>query len=449
MGIPFLCWRPRIKSMYLLCLLVLPAMVAGQGKGKTVQFDIYTCVLPPGFKQGPQPDFVFAEKTDSRSYCQLMLYPHSAGLGQADSNFRLQWDGFARNPAQGIRNPTETQSDSSRGWYIKTGLASGRYGNTAFKLVLQSYTGPGITFYAAAVYSNDRYLPEVRSFLGSIVLNPEKFQKPGESPATATQKQTRFDDGWSSSPRQEYVDVSRPGAEVRLYYVNDALENARTQYQESTLYYWNQWVEPEFTVTAAPVKFEGVTYPVIYHQQAPAIRKKDGQRVYVALKVIYQGGARVVMSITPDAGSYQHLFPHPNDMDRMLGYNRFPVQAADVVGNWKQAGGGGVEYYNAYTGQYAGMSALSTTDEFRFFADGRYESVHNSANTNNGSTQFAALRYQGRYSTDHWSMLATNRVGGKTKKFLCHQEAVKGGFILVLTDSDYTPLVYHLFRVSK
>lgn len=437
------------KIFHLLALFLFAEPVSAQGPGRTIRFDLFTCFLPAGYQQGSQPDFIFANKQDSRSYCQLFLYPHSAGLGNADSNFKAQWDGFARNPEQQIGDPDQIKSTQSRGWNLKTGQAKGRYGNTSFQLIVQSYTGPGLTFYAAAVYTDNRYLDDIKRFFGSIVLDPAKFQKQPATPVPATGAQTRFDDGWVSRPAQDFVEVTRPGTEVRLYYVNDGLENARTQYQESTLYYWNQWVEPEFTVTASPVKFEGVTYPVIYHQQAPATRKKDGQRVYVALKVIYQGGARVVMSITPDAASYRQLFPHPNDMDRMLGYNRFPVQAAGLVGNWKQAGGGGVEYYNAYTGQYAGMSALSTTDEFRFFTDGRYESVHNSANTNNGSTQFAALRYQGRYSTDHWSMLATNRVGGKTKKFLCHQEAVKGGFILVLTDSDYTPLVYHLYKTNQ
>ncbi|MBL7747249.1 MAG: hypothetical protein JNM19_07490, partial [Chitinophagaceae bacterium] len=91
-------------------------------------------------------------------------------------------------------------------------------------------------------------------------------------------------------------------------------------------------------------------------------------------------------------------------------------------------------------------SAISTTDEFTFNNNSAYQSVHNSANTNSGGTQFAALKYNGKFSVNNWELMATNRVGGKTKKFWCQLEAVKGGFILILTDSDYEPLKYVLYK---
>jgi len=50
----------------------------------------------------------------------------------------------------------------------------------------------------------------------------------------------------------------------------------------------------------------------------------------------------------------------------MLSYNKFGVTKNDIIGTWSKTGGGGVEYYNAYTGNYTGMSAISSTDEFVF-----------------------------------------------------------------------------------
>jgi hypothetical protein len=191
-----------------------------------------------------------------------------------------------------------------------------------------------------------------------------------------------------------------------------------------------------------------VEYPVIYFMEGQAVNKQTGKPCYVAIKIVYEGGARPIVSITPDAASYHRQFPHPNDLNRMQAYNKFAVTASDVVGHWNKSGGGGVEYYNAYTGTYAGMSALSTTDEFTFTTNGTYSSVHNSANTNNGGTQFAALKYNGKFSVTDWELLATNRVGGKSKKFFAQFIAVKAGYLLQLTDSDYTPLVYTLYKTK-
>jgi hypothetical protein len=189
-----------------------------------------------------------------------------------------------------------------------------------------------------------------------------------------------------------------------------------------------------------------VQYPVIYHIQADAVEKQTGKACFVAIKIVYSGGARPIVVIAANPNSYQQLFPHPNDMDRMLNYNKFAVTANDITGTWTGGGGNGVEYYNAYSGTYAGMSAVSTADEFVFNSNGNYQSTHNSANMNNGSTKFSGIKYNGAFSVTDWEINAGNRVSGKTKKFIAQLIAVKGGFLLQLTDSDYRPLVYTLFK---
>ncbi len=89
---------------------------------------------------------------------------------------------------------------------------------------------------------------------------------------------------------------------------------------------------------------------------------------------------------------------------------------------------------------------VSSADEFVFNSNGTYNSTHNSANVNSGSSKFASVKYNGTYSVSDWEVNAGNRVSGHTKKFLAQLIAVKGGFLLQLTDSEYTPLVYTLFK---
>lgn len=47
--------------------------------------------------------------------------------------------------------------------------------------------------------------------------------------------------------------------------------------------------------------------------------------------------------------AFRQQFANPNDLDRMLSYNKFGVTAKDLPGIWVRNAGGGVEYYNAYT----------------------------------------------------------------------------------------------------
>lgn len=305
--------------------------------------------------------------------------------------------------------------------------------------------------YAVVNYFNDGACTEpIAAFMKSIVVTAMPSQPAPLSPSAnpsmlMTKFNTNFDDGWVSTVTPNYVQVKKADSEIRLYYVNDALDKSRPNTVEPEQFYWNQIAEPNFRSSQLQTWVQ-VTYPPIYFLEGNAVDKRTGKSCYVALKVVYSGGARVIISISPNQAAFRQAFAHPNDLDRMLTYNRFAITAKDLPGTWAARSGGGVQYYSAYTGNYAGMQASSSTDEFVFNADGTYKSIHRNASTTNGSTSFSGLEYKGRVTVSDWELLATNRVGGKTKKFLARLEAIQNGFLLILTDSDYEPLQYVLFR---
>jgi hypothetical protein len=257
-----------------------------------------------------------------------------------------------------------------------------------------------------------------------------------------TKYTTNFDDGWVGTPKSDYVHLQRNGTEVRLFYVNKEWDTYPNTVDHAE-HYWSKTVTPYFNVGNVK-KWSGVEYPVIYFMQAEAVDKQTGKRVFIAMKAVFDGGGKIIVAISPDQSKYQQQFPHPNDLNRLLAYNKFGVTAQDINGTWTGGGGGGVEYYNAYG--YQGMSAISTSDEFVFNSNGSYQSTHDSANMNGGGTRFAKLQYQGKVTVSDWELTATNRVSGKPKKFFCHFVAVRGGVLLVLTDSDYEPLKYTLVK---
>ncbi len=258
-----------------------------------------------------------------------------------------------------------------------------------------------------------------------------------------TKYTTKFDDGWVATALNDYVQLQKSGTEMRLFYVNKEWDDSRLNTVEPTDHYWAKTVSPYFNVSNVQ-RWSGVEYPVIYFLQADAVDKKTGKQSFITMKIIYEGGARVIVTIAPNRNVYQQQFPHPNDLNKMQSANRFAVTAQDLSGTWTGGGGGGVEFYSVYG--YKGMSAISTSDEFIFAANGTYQSTHDSANMSGGGTRFAKLQYKGKFTANDWELLATNRVSGKTKKFLCQFQAISGGFLLILTDSDYEPLKYTLFK---
>ncbi len=425
-------------------------------------FDIFSYDVPKGFLLKDNSSKLFYEKSEGKNYCQLFIYPAVASQSDAEKDFETNWDFFARNASQGINSPETKEKDTANSWQVIFGAAKGAFNKKKFVLTLTTFTKDNITFYAAAVFSDQKYLQAVQNFISSIEPDTEKYgrNKNNSSPHVSppitsvanrtnhiTRSITNFDDGGVSVVTDNYVKVTKDGIELRLHYTDKALDDARPNTLDAPEYYWSKYVEPYFTVSNVQ-KWSGVQYPVIYHLQANAVEKQTGKACYVAIKIVYSGGARPIVVISPNQNSYQQQFSHPNDIDPMLNANRFAVTAADIIGTWKGGGGGGVEYYNVYSGTYAGMAAVSSTDEFTFNSNGTYSSTYRTASMNNGGTQFGGQDFKGNFSVTDWTITATNRYGGKTTTYNAQLIAVKNGYLLYMSDKDNPAINYTLFKTN-
>jgi hypothetical protein len=439
--------------MQRIILLSLTLLLFIGSHAQQQRFNIFTYTPPTGFAVKKSAERILLEKVEGNKYCQLYLWKAINSNAGAEQNFKNDWAHFVTTPYK-VGEPAQKKTGQVKGWEVITGAATGQYGNASLTTVVATYTAGNTSYCINAVFNDMKYAGIIGDFIERVEAtnqhnNPATPVPPVNGNSTGSMNisiaTTNFNDGWSATPKTDYVQVTKQQTEIRLYYVNTALENSRPNTVDPPEFYWSNIIAPAFNA-GSPEKWSGVQYPVIYFMQGDAVDKQTGKRCFVAMKVIYEGGARVVVTVTPDRSSYEQQFPHPNDLNRMLNYNKFAVTTKDVLGTWTKNGGGGVEYYDAYTGNYAGMSALSTSDEFVFTNNGSYQSTHNSANMNSGGTKFAAIKYNGKYTVSNWELMATNRVSGKTKKFWCQLEAVKGGYLLILTDSDYEPLRYVLFR---
>jgi len=452
----------RMKPISMILMFLL--LVAGiPMEGQLKSYDIFSYETPKGFSLQKLDAALFYSKKDSKSYCQLFLYPATTSLGTPEADFNANWNSFARNSGQGIHDPETKETDTANGWHSIMGAARGRYGNKSFVLTLTTLSNGEISFYTASVFSDQKYLPAVQEFTGSIQPDLQLYagKQKSTAPAVIIQNQstsqsgqtgitkfnTRFDDGWFATATNDYVKVVKDNTEVRLMYINDALDRARPNTVDAADYYWNHYVSPNFQMAQAE-KWSGVEYPVIYFKQGAGTDPATGKPCYVALKIVYSGGARPILVIAPDQQQFRQQYPHPNDLDRMLNYNKFALSVADITGKWTGGSGAGVEYYNAYNGTYAGMSAISTSDDFEFKTDGMYTSAYRSASSNMGTTRFGAIDYKGKYHITDWNLRAENRYKGKTTLFNAQLIAVKNGFLLYLSDNDAPSMNYTLIKIK-
>ncbi|MBP6002584.1 MAG: hypothetical protein KA746_04020 [Pyrinomonadaceae bacterium] len=248
---------------------------------------------------------------------------------------------------------------------------------------------------------------------------------------------TNFDDGWVSTPTEDYVSVRKGGTEVRLYYDNPQLEATKRNTDGHSAFYWDRYILPFFNVgnvQKGDEVFGGFAINELL--MADAVHKQTGERRFVGLWFLspHSGGSKVFVVVAQSRAELQQLFPKAENIYPMLNSNRFAVTAEDMVGTWAGSGGGGVEYYSAYTGNYTGMKALSTSDNFVFSPNGSYQQTYLSANVASGGSQFARIDYKGRFSATDWEVTATNHYGGRTAKFGAQFIAVRGGYLLALTD---------------
>lgn len=444
-----------MKLTFALILLITPGAFL---HGQTKQYDIFSYTAPSGFVLKEQKQRLFYEKIEGNTFCQLYVWPAQQGSADPVANFKTDWSYFAAAPYNLNGEPAK-QTEKQNGWDVITGVAQVTKDGLTFIITVSSFTQKNISWCAITIFNDQKYVEVIDQFLMNINADSKKFIPPKTNPALnppssavtnntgITLSTTNFDDGWKATPASDYVQVTRTGTEVRLYYVNNELDNARPNTTGVIEYYWANYITPYFNVPN-PEKWSGVEYPIIYFMQGNATEKKTGKACFVALKVVHNGGARPIVVITSGQTLYQQQFPHPNDVDKMLYYNKFGVTVKDIIGTWNGGGGGGADYYNAYTGNYISTHTISASDEFVFMANGTYRSTYRSANINGGNAQFGGQDFKGNFSVKDWEVTATNRFGGKTTRFIAQLIAVKGGYLLYLEDPDYRSTNYTLYKTK-
>lgn len=265
------------------------------------------------------------------------------------------------------------------------------------------------------------------------VVNQPEFVQSGSGGFHFTS--TNFDNGWVSTIEEDKVVATKGPVKVYIYFPIEYDDNARQQGRD---YYWDQKLPAAFRLIS---KFYRDGDQPAYTLKAPyiegeAMELKTGQRCYIALFTgSEKGNMYPTLAVAPDVNTLRSYFPkgedsYNSDLGAMRNYNKFAIAPGDLTGNWVGGASAALNYYSAYTGNYMGMNAAVTSDEFTFSGNGTYTSEHKGATGMVGSMNTFQQHYKGSAKVSDWQIILDHRWDNKTEVYDAYFEAIRGGRIL-------------------
>lgn len=258
---------------------------------------------------------------------------------------------------------------------------------------------------------------------------------------------SNFDDGWTSTVQEDWVEVTKGNIKVLLHYPKEGTIFPADP-EPVTTAAWNILVAPRYSNLQNYKTAYISTYNRPYLGMGYATEIASGKNVFVVL--FRQGQTGWVEFIAPDKNSFiqQYKFDPEairwdseselmNPLANMTVYNKFAVDAADLKGKWTSDFTGIQQLYNVYTGNYAGMNINQSNEEFVFGEGGSYSWKLLVINGMVGNTQYNQVKSSGTFMVpNNWQVHFTKIESGP-KTFNAFWSCIKGARILNLLDAQY------------
>jgi hypothetical protein len=291
---------------------------------------------------------------------------------------------------------------------------------------------------------------------GDQVISEEKQKEPVKQTTTQTNSSvknsgfafttTNFDDGWTSTVKEDWVAVTKGNMKVLLHYPKEGtifpadpapLTNAA----------WDILVAPRYSNLKNYKTTYITTYDRPYLGMGYATENATGKNVFIVF--FHQGYLGWLEFITPDKNSFIQQFkfdPETIQWDsnsdlmiplaNMTGYNKFAVAASDLKGKWTSDFTGIQQLYNVYTGQYAGMNINQSNEEFVFNAGNSYSWKLLAVNGVVGNVKYTEVKSAGQFSVPNNWQIYFSRIESGPRTFHAFWSCIKGARVLNLLDAN-------------
>jgi hypothetical protein len=272
--------------------------------------------------------------------------------------------------------------------------------------------------------------------------------KPATTPALKTSfafNTTNFDNGWTSTVQEDWVQVSKGNVKVLIHYPNKQADEYNTDVIEGLKKAWNVLVAPRYK-SGSNFEFKRISGWQVSEFGEADLVDNAGSAVHVVLfKKNYSNGSGKYMEIiTPDKRTFEQEFgafdanaSSWDKLENMVGYNKFGVAASDLKGKWSSKFTGTQQYVNANTGADAGMSSHASNENFEFGAGATYKWDLGVASGMVGNIKFQSVKSAGKFTVPSNWQVTFSDIEGKPRTYDAYFSCVKGARILWLGETAY------------
>ena len=429
-------------------------------------FELTTYTPPKEWKKNVKADsytsYTITNK-QTKSYCQIFIMLSTKSKGGIKEDFESEWENLVAKQYNVTDTPQTTQPSTAGGWQMKSGMASFSFNNGKSTAMLTTMSGYGKAVSIVTVTNSEGYIPAIQELLQSVVMKKPSTENTIKQQGTQSNNQatgnskfafttTNFDDGWTGTEQEDWVQVTKGKIIVLLHYSNKAADAHNFVLLDGLKNAWDVLVAPRYS-SAANMQFKSSgSWESIEFGEADMVQNSTGKRVYVALfkKNFSSGAGKYMEFITPDKKTFEQEFGTYENaaanfgtgsgfdkMANMVTYNKFAVSAVDLNGTWTSNFTGMTQYVNAYTGASAGANTHASNESFVFGTGNTYKWDLGVASGFVGNIKFQSVKSTGRFTVvNNWQVKFSD-IEGKPKTYNVQFVCIKGARVLWIGETGF------------
>ena len=428
-------------------------------------FDLISYSTPPGggWKKEEKTNVIVYSRVDkkAKTWCQIGIYRSTSSKGNIDDDLQSEWNELAVKPFSITDTMQATETQEAKGWKIKSASGKFSFNKQPAAIILTTYSGYERCVSVVATTNSQRYIDNIETFVAGINLKipsaaveiqkePKKQTVTDNIPAVSNSgfafTNTNFDDGWTSTVREDWVEVSKGSMKVLLHYPKEGTIFPADP-EPMTTAAWNILVAPRYSNLKNYKTSYISTYDRPYLGMGYATENATGKNVFI---VFFHRGSSVWMEfIAPDKNAFiqQYKFDPEtirwdsddalmNPLLNMSSYNRFAVAASDLKGKWTSDFTGIQQLYYVYTGQYAGMNINQSNEEFIFNNGNSYNWKLLAVNGIVGNVKAIEVKSAGQFTVPNNWQIYFSKIENTARTFHAFWSCIKGARVLNLLDAN-------------
>lgn len=437
-------------------------------------YDIATYTAPAAWKKAKTENAIQLTKEDAATgtYCAITLFKSLPATANAKENFDLAWTSVVKQMVTVSAAPEMQNPEKENGWETQSGYAPFEKDSNKGVVILVTSTGFDKMVNIIILTNTDEYEKDMTAFLESVSLKkpvaeknagttkkklvePQKNNLPPATTNGFAFTTTNFDDGWTSTVHEDWVETTKANIKVLIHYPNKKADEYNSVLLDGLKNAWNILVAPKYS-SANNMQFKSSgSWESIEFAEADMVENTTGKTVHVVFfkKNFSSGAGKYIEFITPDKKTFEQEFgiyenaaanfgsgPGWDKMANMANYNKFAVAASDLSGKWTSNFTGAIQYVSATTGLDAGMDTHASVENFNISSGNNYNWDIGVASGQVGNIKFQSKKSSGRLTmTGNWKINFSD-IEGRSRSYDAYFSCIKGLRILWLDNKAFAKI---------